>query len=281
MANRTRNTGDKDDTAGRPAIEDDLFDPGLVPRGEAGSAERPRIAIATNAPGLVCNSPAGSQTVTLPDGAAMTLAAGTIRADDPIAVIEDLFDAAAIGICRGSLIATPDGPRPVESLVAGDVIDTHIGGPRPITWIGHSRVTASGALAPVTITANLFGTHEALTVMPQQRILISDWRADLLFGDSENLIPARFLVNETSVTRRDAGEIDCFMLLLPRHDAITANGLLTESFQPGEQTLMALDDFERRTILRLFPRLRSDPANGYGRAARPTLRQWEVKYLMR
>ena len=58
----------------------------------------------------------------------------------------------------GTLIEGLDGPRPVESLKAGDVVVTRDAGPQPILWIGKSTFDAAALAAnpdllPVRIKA--------------------------------------------------------------------------------------------------------------------------------
>lgn len=43
--------------------------------------------------------------------------------------------------CAGTLIETPDGPVPVESLVPGDLVITRDHGPQPLRWIGGTRLS--------------------------------------------------------------------------------------------------------------------------------------------
>ena len=49
---------------------------------------------------------------------------------------------------RGTLIKTNQGERPIEDLVAGDMVLTMDHGYQPICWIGSSKGAATGDLAP-------------------------------------------------------------------------------------------------------------------------------------
>ena len=49
--------------------------------------------------------------------------------------------------------------------------------------------------APVHVRANTFGEHADLIVSPEHRILVRDPVAELLFGDTEVLVAAKYLVN--------------------------------------------------------------------------------------
>lgn len=53
---------------------------------------------------------------------------------------------------------------------------------------------------------------------PQYRILITEARAEIMFGDSEVLAPAHTLCNDGSITiDRDAEEVAYYHILLDRH----------------------------------------------------------------
>ena len=61
---------------------------------------------------------------------------------------------------------------------------------------------------------------------------------------------------------------------------LTTHGLISESYQPGAQTLLDFDPDTQHEILSLFPRLGHDP-NAYGPTVRPALRTQEVAPLLR
>jgi len=179
----------------------------------------------------------------------------------------------------GTMIQTPEGERPVESLKPGDLVLTHDEGPQPLRWIGQRRVAATGNFAPVEIRAGTFGAHRRLLVSPQHRILVRDALAELLFGEDEVLIAAKYLVNGRSVRVRPGGEVDYVHLLFDRHQVVFSEGLATESFLPGPQTN---DLFERETmdeICAIFPELDPETGGGYSPAARRLLRAHEAQVL--
>jgi hypothetical protein len=80
----------------------------------------------------------------------------------------------------GTLLSTPAGPRPVEALREGDLLDTLDGGAQEILWIGRRRLTgaqmhAMPQLRPVRIRAGAFGLDvpvEDLLVSPRHRLLV-------------------------------------------------------------------------------------------------------------
>ncbi len=179
----------------------------------------------------------------------------------------------------GTMILTPDGEVPVETLTPDDLVMTHDHGPQPLRWIGRRRVQASGDLAPIRIRAGTFGDHRTLLVSPQHRVLVRDSLAALLFGENEVLIAAKDLINDRSVVRVEGGVVDYVHLLFDRHQLVFSDGLTTESFLPGPQTTHALEREIVAEICTIFPEL--DPATGagYSRAARRTLRRFEAELL--
>jgi hypothetical protein len=191
-----------------------------------------------------------------------------------------------ICVARGTLIATPRGLVPVEELQVGDLVLTHDGRAEEIRWIGTRHVSAADlardpSLRPVRISAGAYGPDQPardLTVSPQHRILLSGWRAELLFGEDTVLAPAKGLLDDRSVRiDRDADEVEYFHLLFDRHEIILTEGLPSESFYPGSYSVGELDTAARDELLRLFPELDGDdsPIDPAG----PGLRPWEARLL--
>jgi hypothetical protein len=180
---------------------------------------------------------------------------------------------------RGTLIRTPDGERPVETLSVGDYIETRDHGPQPLRWLGSKSVAATGRFAPVVIEAGTFGFHRRLVVSPQHRILLTHWMAELMFGEEKVLVAARDLVNGCSVRIVEGGTIDYFHLLFDRHQIVWSNGLETESFLPGPSVMGEFEDRTRREVLELFPDIDPDSFEGCGPSARRSLNAFEARAL--
>ncbi|KIC40453.1 type I secretion protein [Ruegeria sp. ANG-R] len=170
----------------------------------------------------------------------------------------------------GTLISTPDGPRPVESLTPGDLVTTADSGAKPVLWVGRTAVAAEGKLAPIRFEAGLFGLTRPLLVSPQHRMLIDDWRAPYLYGHAEVLIAAHCLVNGKTVTRVEGGEVEYIHLLFRRHEIVFANGAKSESYYPGHA--VAQSELETQAeVLALFPELQARGAAA-AKTARPVIR---------
>lgn len=137
----------------------------------------------------------------------------------------------------GTMIATPDGERRVESLSAGDLVITKDAGAQPILWAGNQTVLGCGISAPVHFTTGTIGNNRPLRVSQQHRVLLSGWKAELYCGTPEILVPARHLVNGTSIRLVPDAEVTFHHLMLKRHHILLSDGAETESFLPGSSIL--------------------------------------------
>ncbi|MEL6477930.1 MAG: Hint domain-containing protein [Pseudomonadota bacterium] len=204
----------------------------------------------------------GTVSVNLPTETPPNQAQGSLQFNqpDPDTLVTQPISRGSSGIicfAAGSLIDTPQGARPVETLRVGDLVQTADNGVQPIRWIGQRTVAALGTLAPVVIAGGAHGAERPLTVSPQHRILIRSPRADLMFGEAEVLIPAIHLVDGRHVARRQGGEITYVHLLFDRHEVIFSSGVASESFHPSARNISTLENATRAEVLTLFPELAS------------------------
>lgn len=170
----------------------------------------------------------------------------------------------------GTQILTARGLVAVERIRVGDLVETLDDGFQPVRWCGVRVVPAVGPLAPVIIPAGMFGDHGALRVSPQHRLHMAGWRTELYCGTPEVLVKAAHLVRAGLLMQDDArGKVAYHHLLFDRHQIICAEGLWSESYLPGPQTLPGHDAETQAELLCLFPALRDDPDAGYGPPARP------------
>ncbi|MEM8882359.1 MAG: Hint domain-containing protein, partial [Pseudomonadota bacterium] len=169
---------------------------------------------------------------------------------------------------------------PIDLLVPGDLVETRDSGPQPIRWIGRRTVAAEGKFAPIVIEPGTFGQNRRIVLSPQHRVLIRHHMAELLFGEDEVLVAAKDLVNGVSVHVAEGGEVTYFHMLFDRHQMVWSEGLLTESFLPGPQTLPGFDAEIREEIVSIFPELDPETGHGYGPSARIGLKSYEVVALL-
>jgi len=186
---------------------------------------------------------------------------------------------AIVCFVRNTLIKTESGEVPVEDLTAGDMVLTMDHGYQPIRWIGSSKRRAIGDMAPILIRKGALGNTRDLRVSPQHRMLLSDWQAEVLFGESEVLATAKSLVNDHSILRDEGGEVEYFHILFDSHEIVYAEGAPSESFHPGAEGWKALDMPTRNEILELFPQLAKGDFDSYGPSARASLKHKEGSLL--
>ena len=178
----------------------------------------------------------------------------------------------------GSLIDTPRGPRPVETLRPGDLVLTADHGARPIRWHGRRTVPARGKFAPVRIAAGILGVTADLIVSPQHRMLIRDYRAQVYFGEEEVLVPAKSLAGSLGVETLEGGTVTYHHLLFDAHEIVFANGAPSESYHPGEHSLAGIAAPAREELFAVFPGLRGG-VDSYGPTARPSIRPAKARLL--
>lgn len=167
---------------------------------------------------------------------------------------------------RGTEILTPSGARAVEDLSVGDRIVTRDHGAQQIRWIGSTHLPATALAArpdlrPVKIKAGALGPDTPvrdLSLSRQHRVLVRDWRADVLFGSPEGVLtPAFTLINDRDVRVDDGGAdgVEYFHIAFEGHEVIYSEGLETESFHPAADTVSVLTEPQRAELYAIFPEL--------------------------
>lgn len=210
-----------------------------------------------------------SVTAAVYNGGTLDLLSGTVVADsldlpefpDAWAVTPLSQGAEAVTVAcftAGTRIATSGGPIPIECLRQGDTVLTASGRAQKIKWISRRRINcrrhpAPAQVMPVRIAPHAFGKY-----LPQRALLLSPDHA--VFVD-DVLIPVKYLINGTTITRLDVATITYYHLELPRHDVVLAEGLPAESYlETGGRS-----NFEDGgSAMRLYPDFGADP---YFRAA--------------
>jgi len=190
-------------------------------------------------------------------------------------------DYKCVCFARGTLIRLADGcEKRIEDLVSGDMVETQDHGAQPVRWVGGRTARAFGHLAPVVITTGALGNHSDLIVSQQHRILLSDWRAEVMLGSLEVLVRAKDLVNGETIYVRQGGVVEYFHILFDNHEIIFAEGIATESLHINRSTLDSLADESRAEILELFPEL--DEGNPISIvASRMSLKSYEATALLK
>ena len=202
---------------------------------------------------------------------------------------EPLADDPTQMICfaPGTRIATPYGPRLIESLHEGDLVQTKDNGAQEIQWIGSRRMTGARLftfpkLRPIRIKTDALGYGEPegdLIVSPEHKFVVRGEMAQSLFNTPEVLVTAKELENGDSIVTDFAlREVTYMHLMLPRHEIIFANGVETESFHPADASMSTLQEGDRARLAALNPDILAAPYS-YGGHARRQLSPSEVAIL--
>ena len=138
---------------------------------------------------------------------------------------------------KDTQIVTDQGSRPITALREGDRVQTLDAGLQRILWIGHRTVAGHGPGCPVHFAPNSIGNRVPLRLSLQHRVLFRSPMAELLFGHHEVLVPAKALVNDTSIRFAPCASVTYVHILLEDHHLVrVAGGALCETLLPGNMT---------------------------------------------
>lgn len=188
---------------------------------------------------------------------------------------------------RGTQIAGLDKSHLVEELKVGDLVKNKAGEFVEIRWIGKTHFSQAKLLQfphlrPIQFSAGSLGENipsKKLTVSPQHRMYLNNWRAELMFGFSNFLAPAKALLNDSTVRLApiDNG-VEYYHVMFDKHEIINANGQWTESFYPGSHALNILEQAAQDELFEIFPELREATDTTYPMTV-PCLKTYEMKAL--
>ncbi|MBS0641910.1 MAG: Hint domain-containing protein [Proteobacteria bacterium] len=146
----------------------------------------------------------------------------------------------------GTLIDTPKGKVPVETLVRGDDVVTSDGKVSPVQWVGRQTVSTTFAdptrVLPIRIKAGAFGD-----AMPERDLLVSPDHALLVDGV---LVHAGALVNGLSIVREHdvPNTFTYYHVELADHSLVLAEGVPAETFIDNVDR-MAFDNWAEHEAL--------------------------------
>lgn len=175
---------------------------------------------------------------------------------------------------KGTEITTPKGPALIEDLSPGDHVETLDNGPQKIRWIGSRTVSGMGKFAPIRFSQGVLGVTRDLLVSPAHRMLITGSQAELLFAESQVLVPANALLNGDGIRRSPMQTVTYYHILFDQHQIVNSNGVLSESFFPTKATMDTLAPDAQAELLELFPELLSTDWN-VGRMASTAIKGYD------
>ena len=165
---------------------------------------------------------------------------------------------------RGTLLASPTGPRAVETVRRGHWLSTLDNGPRKARWVGSRRVTreemeANPKLRPVRIAKGALGCglpDRDLLVSRQHRVMVASAIVGRMAGCDEVLVAAHHLVGLPGIEEVAPEEgVEYWHVLFEGHELLISEGAPTESLWPGAQTMEALGDRAMQEIRYAVPHL--------------------------
>jgi hypothetical protein len=139
-------------------------------------------------------------------------------------------DLTSVCYVAGTLIRTPAGDVPVESLQIGDLVETSAGEFRPVKWLGHRVVDCRAhvnprVVFPIRITQDAFGLNR-----PSQDLYVSTGHSICVDLCGEVLIPVGNLINGATIAQIEVDEVSYWHVELDSHDILIANNLPAESY---------------------------------------------------
>ncbi|MEJ1996753.1 MAG: Hint domain-containing protein [Maritimibacter sp.] len=189
----------------------------------------------------------------------------------------------------GTMIATPYGEKPVETLKVGDRVITRDNGIQAIKWIGAKEVGRKSLLAephlkPILIRAGALGNglpERDMVVSPNHRVLVANDRTALFFDEREVLAAAKHLVDNKGVQIVEPLGVTYIHFMFEHHEVVLSDGAWTESFQPGDYSLKGIGNSQRQELFELFPELQGQDGLEDYTAARRILKKHEARMLVR
>ncbi len=154
----------------------------------------------------------------------------------------------------GIQIDVPNGTRAIEDIVVGDLVQTMDDGPQPVRMVLRQTVHASGKFAPILFDVGAIGNERAFMVSPEHRMLMSDWRTQLMMGCDEALIAAKMMVNDQGIRRVTGGTVEYIHLVFDHHQIVFGDGVPSESCLP-DVGLASLGAEQEAELFVLFPHL--------------------------
>ncbi|SIS85338.1 Hint domain-containing protein [Phaeovulum vinaykumarii] len=236
----------------------------------------------------VTNDGLGNSLLTFPGGETLLLTGVVL---DPAKPAPMLYAMGIPCFVTGTRIATPEGPRRVETLRAGDrVLAADAQGrvaARPIVfaaarWLGPAQLARRPEMAPVEIDEGALGLHGRLCLSRQHSVLVGQPGRP---GRTGRLARAGHLADLglPGVRLRPAGVgVGYHHILLDRHALVSAEGLGAETLWPGPMAFGALSGADRLALLSARPDLAPAllgqvPVESlYGPMVRPLLKRREI-----
>ncbi|WP_376874697.1 Hint domain-containing protein [Albirhodobacter sp. R86504] len=178
-------------------------------------------------------------------------------------------------LASGTMIATKEGPQPVDWLREGDMVLTRDNGYQPVVHIAQTTCGPDRDAELVTLEADAFGPNQPshdLTLTPAAQILLAAPLLDLWFGETEMLARIEDFARDATPFPPLANTV-LWSIVLPRPEIILAEDIWLASALVAPEFLALL---EPEAAASLAPVL-----HHHVRAARACLAEWETAMFVR
>jgi len=126
-------------------------------------------------------------------------------------------------------VLTHRGDIAVGDLKDEDKVFTLDSGMQSVAHKVTIQIDDPAATGPISIAKGALKNRRAMLVAPNQHLLIRDWHAELLFGDNEVLVPARQLINGSTIKEASAPTVTYVGLIFMEHQIVLAEGIPCET----------------------------------------------------
>ncbi len=171
---------------------------------------------------------------------------------------------------QGTVLLTGEGEVLVEDIKPGQRVITYDRGMQKVRWVGWRRFSSydltfnSVHLRPILIPAGSLGFERPsrdLRVSPHHRIHFKANEARKLFNTPEVLVSAKDLIGFRGIDYgMVSGGVIYYHIMFDRHELVFSDGLVSESFYPGEESISALNAETMKELLEIFPELSREVA---------------------
>ena len=180
------------------------------------------------------------------------------------------YDGGGSGVMTGlavtTKVASTMGWRKVEALTEGDKVLTFDAGMQPITKITrqqlwHGEATCPQRFWPLEVAAGALGNRDAMTLLPNQSVMIESDAAEEVYGDPFTLIPAAALEGVNGIKRVEPNTGFEVITLHFENDQVVfgnsgalffcpaARDLLAHAFEPVEQSTYVVRPLREARVL--------------------------------
>ncbi|MFD2173948.1 Hint domain-containing protein [Rhodobacter lacus] len=187
---------------------------------------------------------------------------------------EEIAAMQALG--AGTMVATAEGPAPIDWLRPGDRVLTRDNGYQPLLWVGQHTMPrrAPEETRPLRLCAECFGEalpERDVLVTPGTGILLAGHELELWFGESEMFAPARHALPQAET---GPGSQKLYSMLFEAPQVVLAEGMWVATADADAPYLSLLPDNLRGPLTMRV-------AAGHAEPARAWLDDWEVAMFRR